>query len=138
MSKAQNAQRQKRRHNALAQDYSTVSQPKQKSEKKRKHDREDDLDQHAFVDAKSSRRILEAGRELVEEDEAETLSALPNPNFTLESRQSLGSRTKGYHNDHVLEEDTVPDDDGDGDSWVDEEDLKPAEVVCFTLVFCSV
>lgn len=77
--------RQERRHNPLSEEYSPTTPLKQKAGKKRKSTSEAN-GQDGYVDSKSSRRILDLGQDLVDEDEAERQAKRPavaNPAFSL-------------------------------------------------------
>ncbi|KAH9827467.1 rRNA processing protein Bystin [Teratosphaeria destructans] len=79
--------RQERRHNPLSEEYSPSEPLKQKAGKKRKSTHEDTQD--AYVDSKASRRILDLGQDLADEDEAERKArqpSAPSNAFTFESR----------------------------------------------------
>ncbi|KAF2752600.1 Bystin-domain-containing protein, partial [Pseudovirgaria hyperparasitica] len=106
-------QRQALRHNPLGEDYSPSSPLKQKKEKKRKQ--RSDVDDESFVDSRSSRKILQIGQELVDEESAERQTHTiegPNPAFNLNSR------------DPGAEGETNPlqFDDDDDEVWADEEE----------------
>jgi essential nuclear protein 1 len=76
------------RHNPLAEEYAPSDPWKQKPAKRQKRTK-DDQAQDKYVDSKSSRKILDIGRELEEEDERETRVQRPdgaNPAFDFESR----------------------------------------------------
>lgn len=82
------AVREAQRHNPLVEDYAPSNPYKQKSAKTRKRSR-DENDGDGYVDSKSSRKILEIGRELAEEADSENRLQRPpkaNPAFDFETR----------------------------------------------------
>ncbi|MCJ1286424.1 snoRNA-binding rRNA-processing protein [Xylographa opegraphella] len=76
--------KQFRHQKPLADDLVTTGLLRNKS-KKRKSNRDDDAGD-AFVDSKSSRKILKIGQELTEEDQQASKPRPPNTAFTSESR----------------------------------------------------
>lgn len=112
-----------RRHNPLSEDILSAghlrTQSSKKSKRKSRSD-EDGEDGDRFVDAKLSRKILQIGQELVDEDAAEQKTVAgeskesPNPAFDFDTR---------------FEDDGIQSDEenlGD-DQWVEDE---VEEVVC--------
>ncbi|KAF2475162.1 rRNA processing protein-like protein Bystin [Lindgomyces ingoldianus] len=101
------------RHNPLTEEY-LPSQPfKQKPAKRRKRPR-DEADEEHFIDSKASRKILEIGRGLAEEEERENQVQRPptaNPAFDFDTR--LGD-------DDSAEDPTAQYDDEE--AWGDEEE----------------
>lgn len=105
-----------RRHNPLAEDITSAGHLRTQSSKKGKgkateNDEEGENGQR-FVDAKMSRKILQIGQELADEDAAEQLknSAQPKSNaFEFDTR--------------FEDEETFSDDEGkfEADDWVDDE-----------------
>ena len=73
-----------RHQNPLADDLIATG-PVHTKAKKRKVKHTDDGD-HGFVDSKSSRKILQIGQELADEDREANKSTPSNPAFTFESR----------------------------------------------------
>lgn len=113
--------RQDRRHNPLSEDYIPSLPQKQRLAKKRKT-QTDGQDEEIYVDSKASRKILKIGRDLVDEDEAESEAQrpkAPNPAFAFESR----------FEDESLEddEDAAQTYDGD-DTWQDDEVEEEEEI----------
>ncbi|KAE8147268.1 Bystin-domain-containing protein [Aspergillus avenaceus] len=113
-----------RRHNPLAEDIMTTGHLRTQSTKKSKHNSQYDEDQEGgerFVDAKLSRKILQIGQELADEDAAEqkatirTSGARENPAFDFESR---------FGDDEDLSDDEKFRDD----QWGDEEEIEEVEV----------
>lgn len=109
-----------RRHNPLAEDITSAGQVRAQTNKKGKsrsqNDEEENENGQRFIDAKMSRKILQIGQELADEDEAETKRAMglgetkPNPAFEFDARFD--------------EEEALSDDDNDkyaNDEWVDED-----------------
>lgn len=105
------AVRESQRHNPLAEEYAPSSVSlKQKPAKTRK--RLDENTGDAYVDSKSSRKILELGQELADEAESESRPQRPpkaNPAFDFDTRLDDG-----------LEDSTQY--DNDDDAWGDEEE----------------
>ena len=107
--------REPQRHNPLAEEYQPSNPWKQKPAKRQKRDR-DAPEEENYVDAKASRRILNIGRDLAEEEERENAPRRPptaNPAFDFETR--LGE-------DDVTEEPSTQYDDDDDEAWGDEDD----------------
>jgi essential nuclear protein 1 len=103
------------RHNPLAEEYAPSDPFKAKPAKRQKRNKDDKADEQNYVDSKSSRKILEIGRELEEEDERENQARRPqeaNAAFDFETR--LGE-------DHVDSEDVIQHDDGE-DAWGEDDD----------------
>ena len=97
-----NAARLDRRHNPLSEEYSPTAPLKQKAGKKRKQSHSETNDASGYVDSKASRRILDLGRDLAAEHEAELQAnkpAAPSTAFSFESR---------------FPQDVVSDDEDDG------------------------
>lgn len=79
------------RRDPLAEDYAPSYPLKQKSGHKKRKSRSDvDEEQEQVIDTKASRKILQIGQELADEDDAQSKrqyeSSVPNPAFTFESR----------------------------------------------------
>jgi essential nuclear protein 1 len=107
-----------RRHNPLADDVLSAGHLRTKSNKRKS--RADEEDGNDYVDAKASRRILQIGQDLAQEDaeEAKATVTISNPAFDFNSRFDRGNDS---------------DDEpryGDEDAWGDEEE-EVEEVVCF-------
>lgn len=111
-----------RRHNPLAEDITSAGQLRAQSNKKGKSrsqgDEEEGENGQRFIDAKMSRKILQIGQELADEDEAETKRAMgagetkPNPAFDFDARldeqemEALSDdENVNYENDEWLDED---------------------------------
>jgi essential nuclear protein 1 len=114
-----------RRHNPLAEDIIGTGHLRTDPTKKNKRRSKTDGDQEdgeRFVDAKTSRKILQIGQELADEEDAEQKAARvvtatqPKSAFDFESR--------------FEEEDVFSDEDGkfNEEQWDDEEEIE--EVVC--------
>lgn len=105
-----------RRHNPLADDISSAghlrTQSSKKSNRRSSEDNEDGENGQRFVDAKMSRKILQIGQELADEDAAEQKLARgsePKPNTAFEF-------------DTRYEDEPLSDDEKfENDEWVDEE-----------------
>jgi essential nuclear protein 1 len=107
-----------RRHNPLSDDILATGTLRQKSGKRKP--RRDEDDDAGFIDPKSSRRILEIGRDLLEEDlqKRQELSIAPhNTAFSFESRF-------GGDVDEIDEDAQY-----DSEVWADEEEAIVEEVV---------
>ncbi|PSN65759.1 Bystin-domain-containing protein [Corynespora cassiicola Philippines] len=120
--------RDSQRHNPLAEEYVPSNPWKQKPAKRRKRSR-DENDGEGFVDSKSSKKILELGHDLAEEEELENEARRPksaNPAFNFESR--LGE-------DNDPEEPATYDDDdeawGDEDEEVEEVEIDANDLATF-------
>lgn len=127
------AVREKQRHNPLSEDYVPSetfldqAQPAKRQKRSKKGGNEDDGP--GFVDSKSSKKILEIGRELAEEAENENQVQRPptaNPAFDFEAR--LGE------DDGFDEPTTQQDDDeawGDEEEEVEEVEIDPEDLATF-------
>jgi essential nuclear protein 1 len=105
--------RDTQRHNPLAEEYVPSNPWKQKAPKRQKRSR-DETDEDHYVDSKATRKILEIGRDLAEEDERENQVQRPstaNPAFDFDTR--LGE-------DEV--EETAAQYDDDEEAWGEEEE----------------
>ena len=112
MTKAPGGQINKR-HNPLAEEYIPQQTFKWKTAKRRKHDDEDN-EEH-FVDTKASRKILQIGRELAEQDENENQVPRPAPaNTAFDFSTRLG--------EDELDEEPVAQYE-DEEEWGDEEEV---------------
>lgn len=108
--------RQARRHNPLSEDL-VASGPLRTKAKKRKATTDERQDEN-YVDAKSSRRILDIGRALEEEARAEHPIQAPNTAFAFESRAGDDVDLEDEGQDHE-----------DNDAWGDEDDEIVEEAV---------
>jgi essential nuclear protein 1 len=110
------------RHNPLAEEYAPSDPWKNKAPKRQKRDRGDKEDEQKYVDSKSSRKILDIGRELEEEDERENQVRRPkeaNPAFDFETRMG---------EDDLVGEDFVQGED-DEEAWgEDDEEVEEVEI----------
>jgi essential nuclear protein 1 len=104
------------RHQAPLADELITTAPLKNKSKKRKARRDDEGE--GYVDSKSSRKILKIGQELVEEDQENSKSGVPNSAFTFESRFDASSEAS----------EDEPYDDQD-DAWADEEEEIVEEIV---------
>lgn len=110
-------ERQARRHNPLAEDYSpTTPQLKQKASKKRKHTQQDDEDEQSYIDSKPSNRILRHAQEQVEEEQEGREREKPNPAFAFES--VLAGVDAGED-----EGERTFEDDNDEEAWGDDDEI---------------
>jgi essential nuclear protein 1 len=111
------AVREAQRHNPLAEEYAPSSVSlKQKPAKTRK--RQDENGGDAYVDSKSSRKILELGQELADEAETESRPQRPpqaNPAFDFDTRLDDGIEEEAQY-------------DNDDDAWGEEEEEIVEEV----------
>ncbi|KAK5137300.1 hypothetical protein LTR08_000270 [Meristemomyces frigidus] len=114
-----------RRHNPLSEEYSPSQPLKQKAGKKRKQSHSEGAEKNAYVDSKSSRRILDLGQDLAAEDEAEREAGrpkAPSTAFTFESR---------FPRDVVSDEEDGGVEVGeydDEEAWGSEEEVEEVEV----------
>jgi len=112
------AARSARRHNPLEADITAAGPLKNKSSKRKSRSEDDE---EKFVDSKSSRRILQIGQELAEEDKEENRVNEP----VVSSAFDFGSRfdfEDGTDGDELVEEEVWG---GDGD--VEEEEVAPGD-----------
>ena len=107
-----------KRHNPLEDDILATGLPKNSSGKKRsKRESDGDKDDDHFIDAKSSRKILSLGRDLLEEEQRE--GAAPT------AASSGGATTSAFDFDparfgHESDEDAAFDEE---EAWGDEEEI---------------
>ncbi|KAF2185829.1 Bystin-domain-containing protein [Zopfia rhizophila CBS 207.26] len=120
--------REAQRHNPLTEDYVPSNPWKQKPGKRKKHSRDEDDEEH-FIDSKASRKILEIGRELADEEEKEHKVQRPptaNPAFDFETRlgeeDSAEERTAEYDDDEAW---------GDEEEEVEEGEIDPKDLATF-------
>ena len=95
--------RQARRHNPLSDDL-VASGPLRTKSKKRKATADGPHGDDNYVDAKSSRRILDIGQALADEDREENHVQAPNMAFAFESRLGGDSDSDGEGQDREDEE----------------------------------
>jgi len=108
-----------RRHNPLADDITSAGHLRTQTKKGKNRSQEEGEDGEngqRFIDAKMSRKILQIGQELADEDEAERKVAMgmsetkPNPAFEFDTR---------------FDEENLSDDDDNekyaNDEWIDED-----------------
>ena len=103
------------RHNPLADDLVATGHLKVKSNKRKA---KPEGQEERFVDARSSRKILKIGQELLEEDGRDGQSTALNPAFAFASRPEVASEP---------EDEPHPD---DAEGWDDEGGETVEEVVC--------
>ncbi|KAJ5930782.1 hypothetical protein N7466_006275 [Penicillium verhagenii] len=105
-----------RRHNPLADDISAAGHLRTQSSKKSKRQSQDEegQDGQRFIDAKMSRKILQIGQELADEDAAEHKLAMG----AMEPKSNAA-----FEFDTRFEEEALSDDDENfqNDEWVDDE-----------------
>lgn len=113
-----------RRHNPLADDILNAGHLRTKSSKssKRKSRLSDDEDGNNFIDAKASRKILQIGQELAEEEAAERRAELGESAEKTNAAFDFSSRFESEE-PFSDEEDKFAD-----DQWGDEEEVE--DVVC--------
>jgi essential nuclear protein 1 len=121
--------RDTQRHNPLAEEYAPSNPWKHKAPKRQKRSRDEQEEEH-YVDSKASRKILEIGRELAEEDERQNEARRPpkaNPAFDFETRMG--------EDDNVEESPEQYDDDeeawGEEDEEVEEVEIDPEDLATF-------
>lgn len=133
-----------RRHNPLADDVTTTghirTQPSKKSKRRSQAEADEDGagggtggEPVRFVDAKASRKILQIGQELADEDAAEYQKSVKATGAD-EGNTAFGFESRGADEEGGLSDDD--DDDGEGgkfgeDEWGDEEE-EVEEVVRFS------
>jgi essential nuclear protein 1 len=111
MPKAKKSPGNRERHNPLTEDYAPSQPSKQKAGKQKKRTRNED--EEGFVDSKASKKILEIGRDLAEEDVRENQARRPpvaNPAFDFDTR--LGEDEEEEHTAQYDED----------EAWGDEEE----------------
>ncbi|KAF2269749.1 Bystin-domain-containing protein [Lojkania enalia] len=120
--------RDAQRHNPLTEDYAPSNPWKQKAPKRRKRSR-DETKEESFVDSKASRKILDIGRDLAEEEERENQARRPpaaNPAFDFEARlgedNSVGEPTEQYDDDEAW---------GEEEEEVEELEIDPEDLATF-------
>ncbi|PPJ58711.1 hypothetical protein CBER1_03977 [Cercospora berteroae] len=116
--------RQERRHNPLSEEYSPTAPLKQKTSKKRKSTHEGNS-QEGYVDSKSSRRILDLGQDLADEDEAERQAHRPpvaNPAFTFRDEEGEDEEGGAEIGDYDQEEAWASEDEEVEEVEIDPED----------------
>ena len=119
-ARSNSSARQERRHNPLSEEYSPTAPLKQKAGKKRKSTAQENGGD-GFVDSKSSRRILEIGQDLADEDEAERAAKRPavaNPAFAFRADEDDEDEEGGAE---VGEYD-------DEEAWASDEEVEEVEV----------
>jgi essential nuclear protein 1 len=104
--------RQGRRHNPLEDDLLATGPLRTKAPKRKSKDDDGEDQEHQFVDSKASKKILQIGRELAEEDEG----APPPPALTESNAFGFDSRFD------LDDEDNDPFGEGEA-AWGDEEEL---------------
>ncbi|KAK0268928.1 snoRNA-binding rRNA-processing protein [Friedmanniomyces endolithicus] len=119
--------RHERRHNPLSEEYSPTTPLKQKAGKKRKQSHGEENAPEGYVDSKASRRILDLGQGLADEDEAEREAKRPATASSV--FDGLGG---GFPRD------VVSDEEGEGgvmvgeydneEAWGSEEEVEEIEV----------
>ncbi|RYN52433.1 hypothetical protein AA0119_g2357 [Alternaria tenuissima] len=111
------------RHNPLAEEYAPSDPWKNKAPKRQKRNKSDkEDDEQKYVDSKSSRKILEIGRELEEEDARENKARRPqeaNPAFDFETRMG---------EDDMPGEDLAQAEDDDEAWGDDDEEVEEVEI----------
>ncbi|KAL1965440.1 hypothetical protein VTN77DRAFT_5696 [Rasamsonia byssochlamydoides] len=111
-----------RRHNPLADDILSVGHLRTKSNKRKKSRDSDDEDGNHYIDAKLSRKILQIGQDLAEEEAAERRAALGESAEKINSAFDFSSR---FENEEQFSED---EDKFAEDQWGDEEEVEEAEI----------
>ncbi|KAH9866047.1 hypothetical protein J1614_008611 [Plenodomus biglobosus] len=111
------------RHNPLAEEYAPSDPFRSKPAKRQKRTKDDKPEEQNYVDSKSSRKILDIGRELEEEDERESQSRRPQePNAAFDFETRMGE-------DDVPGEEVEQFDDDDDEAWgEDDEEVEEVEI----------
>lgn len=121
-----------RRHNPLADDIQSAghlrTEPSKKGKRKSHDHGDEERGGERYVDAKLSRKILQIGQELADEDEAERATARAASNATVNAAFDFNSRFD--------DEEPFSDDDGKfgEDEWADEEEEIEEVVRCSRLL----
>lgn len=116
-----NAERQSRRHNPLADEYAPTSPPaKHRHSKGHKHIDDAARGSEKYVDSKASQKILRIGQDLVEEAETEKRASDPNLAFSFASR--IADDNGGDTVDALEEEEAWGDED---EEIVEEVEIDP-------------
>ena len=116
-----------RRHNPLAEDIVTTGHLRthsSKNSKRKSRSDEDQDDGERFIDAKMSRKILQIGQELADEDAAELRASLGNTAAKDNTAFDFESR---FEDDEAFSDDEKFQDD----PWGDEEEIE--QVACFCI-----
>lgn len=118
-----------RRHIPLADEITSAGHLRTKSGSKRKSRSEDETEDDHYLDSKSSKKILQIGRDLAEEDAAETRAAAEAAGIDLKAKAAFDfeSRLAGEESRYEDDEDIVQYDDDA--QWEDEGEIE--EVVRF-------
>ncbi|KAJ4985049.1 bystin [Stagonosporopsis vannaccii] len=115
---------QSQRHNPLADEYLPADPSQHKPKRSKRAKAAADDGEQAYVDSKSSRKILDIGRQLADEDERESRRDAPaaaNPAFDFDAR--LGDDALDEHIEGQFD-----DDDGDEAWGEDEEEVDEVEI----------
>ncbi|KAF1835559.1 rRNA processing protein-like protein Bystin [Decorospora gaudefroyi] len=110
------------RHNPLVEEYAPSDPWKNKSQKRQKRSKGGQEEEQKYVDSKSSRKILDIGRELEEEDARENQVRKPqeaNPAFDFETRMG----------EHDMPGEEVAQAEDDDEAWgEDDEEVEEVEI----------
>lgn len=120
-----------RRHNPLADDITSVGHLRTQSSKKDKlrsqGEDEDGNNAQRFIDAKMSRKILQIGQELADEDAAEQ-------NLAMDAVEPKANAAFDF--DTRFEDEPLSDDEKfENEEWVDDE---VEEIVCVSMLYAWV
>ncbi|KAF3895380.1 SnoRNA-binding rRNA-processing protein [Trichophyton interdigitale] len=117
-----------RRHIPLADEITSAGHLRTKSGSKRKSRSEDETEDDHYLDSKSSKKILQIGRDLAEEDAAEARAAAEAAGIDLKAKAAFDfeSRLGGEESGYEDEEDIVQYDDDA--QWEDEGEVEEVEV----------
>ncbi|PGH17503.1 hypothetical protein AJ79_01103 [Helicocarpus griseus UAMH5409] len=114
-----------RRHIPLADDILSTGHLRTKSAKRKSRADEEDADH--YLDSKTSKKILQIGQDLAEEDEAETRAALKAAGVDFKKNTAFDFESRFAQEDEEDGEDAVQ--YGEGEEWGDvEEEVEEVEV----------
>ncbi|KAL2001778.1 hypothetical protein VTN02DRAFT_1241 [Thermoascus thermophilus] len=123
-----------RRHNPLADDILNAGHLRtksSKSSKRKSRSSDDERDQEHYIDAKTSRKILQIGQDLADEDEAERRAAMGETGGKINTAFDFQSR---FEDEEKMsdDEDKFGDDQwGDEEEEVEEVELDPNDLDMF-------
>lgn len=137
MPKATTPRSTARRHNPLADDILSVGHLRTQSGKRKSRSGDDDdaagvASREKFIDAKASRKILQIGQDLAEEEAAERRAALGQDQGSNEPVNRAFDFSSRFDEDGQIsdEEDKIAE-----DQWGDEEEVDDAVSTLFFFIF---
>ncbi|KAJ9203802.1 hypothetical protein DTO164E3_2156 [Paecilomyces variotii] len=117
-----------RRHNPLADDLVATGHLRTKSSGKRKSQQTSDDEGEHYIDAKASRKILQIGQDLADEDAAETRAALGETEPKINSAFHFESR---FEDEDNMSDDGAQFGEEDWEEEVEEVELDPNDLDLF-------